>query len=161
MSKQSPTNTSIIAILNDVLAGELAAINQYFLHAKMCANWGFQRLASKIRLESIDEMRHAEALIDRILFLEGLPNVQKLGKVTIGETVKEQFEVDRALELEAIPRLNQGIETCRLAGDNGTRLLLETILKAEEEHLDWLDTQIELIRQIGLENYLAQQVNGG
>ena len=145
---ENDTAQAIIALLNDILAGELAAINQYFLHAKMCKNWGYHRLADLIRKESIDEMRHAEQLIDRILFLDGLPNVQKLGKILIGETVKEQFELDRGLEVEAIPRLNAAIETCRAAGDNGTRLMLEPILAAEEEHLDWLDTQLELINQI-------------
>lgn len=158
MHSAESADPTIIALLNEILASELAAINQYFLHAKMCANWGFTRLASQLRHESIDEMKHAEQLIDRILFLDGLPNVQKLGKITIGETVREQFEVDRQLELDAIPRLNAAIEACRVAGDNGTRLMLEPILRAEEEHLDWLDTQLELIRQTGLENYLAQQI---
>ena len=159
IAPESSSNATIVGLLNEILAGELAAINQYFLHAKMCGNWGFDRLASLIRKESIDEMRHAEQLIDRILYLDGLPNVQKLGKINIGETVKEQFELDRGLEVEAIPRLNTAIETCRAAGDNGTRLMLEPILAAEEEHLDWLDRQLELIRQVGLENYLAHNMH--
>lgn len=151
----------IIAALNEILAGELAAINQYFLHAKMCQNWGFQKLGAKIRLESIDEMKHADALIERILYLGGLPNVQKLGRIRIGETVPELLASDMGLEHEAIPRLNHAIALCTAQGDHGTRVLLDGILTSEEEHLDWLEAQQELIQQVGLPGYLAQQIFGG
>jgi len=153
------SNPKVIEVLNEVLTAELTAINQYFIHAKMLANWGYHRLASKVRLESIDEMKHADELIERILYLEGVPNMQRLWKVNVGETVPEQFACDKALEVAAIPRLNAGIEVCREAGDNGTRALLEAILISEEEHLDWLEAQLELIEGIGLENYLAQQIH--
>lgn len=156
---KTPPDRAIIALLNEVLTGELTAINQYFCHAKMCANWGFTRLAHKIRHESIDEMKHAEALIDRVLYLGGVPNLQRIGKINIGETVAEQLEVDLALEHEALPRLNAGIAACRDAGDNGTRALLEDILRSEEEHVDWLEAQLDLIAQVGLQNYLAQQMH--
>ena len=148
----------IIKTLNEVLTLELTAINQYFLHAEMCGDWGFTKLYKIIRAESIDEMKHAEKLIERILFLEGIPNVQRLGKITIGETVKEQFELDLALENRAIPVLNGGITQCRELGDNGTAALFEEILVDEERHVDWLESQLELMRQVGVENYLAQQV---
>ncbi|MFO0749441.1 MAG: bacterioferritin [Myxococcota bacterium] len=147
-----------IKLLNDVLTGELTAVNQYFLHARMCLNWGYHRLAEYIRKESVSEMVHAQKLIDRVLFLGGVPNVQRLGKINIGETVKEMIVLDLGVEHEAIPRLNAGIEQCRLAGDNGTRLLLEDILKSEEEHVEWLDAQLELMAQIGDANYLARQI---
>lgn len=156
-----PASPDIIKRLNEVLTLELTAINQYFLHAEMCGDWGFAKLYKVIRAESIDEMKHAEKLIERILFLDGLPNVQRLGKITIGETVKEQFELDLALEERAIPVLNAGIQQCRDEGDNGTRALFEGILVDEERHVDWLEAQLELIRQIGIENYLAQQVEQG
>ena len=153
-----PASPDIIKRLNEVLTLELTAINQYFLHAEMCGDWGFSKLYKVIRAESIDEMKHAEKLIERILFLDGLPNVQRLGKITIGETVKEQLELDLALEERAIPILNAGIQQCRDEGDNGTRALFEEILVDEERHVDWLESQLELMRQIGVENYLAQQV---
>lgn len=148
----------VIAVLNEILTGELTAINQYFLHAKMCKNWGFQKIGDKVYKESIDEMKHAALLTDRILFLEGLPNLQKLGKLRIGENVKEQLESDLALELEAIPRLRQAIELCYTANDHGTRDMLEKILVSEEEHTDWLETQLSVINDIGLQNYLTQQI---
>ena len=148
----------IIDLLNDVLTAELVAINQYFADAKMCENWGYERLAKRFRDESIDEMRDAENLIDRILYLDGVPNMQRLGPVKIGETVPEKLKVALDLEREAIDRLNKGIARCADAGDNGTRDILEEILEGEEEHADWLETQIELIRQIGEAHYLAQQV---
>ena len=151
-------NKKIVTLLNDVLTSELTAINQYFLHAKMCANWGYERLADKVRKESIDEMIHAEELIDRILYLGGVPNVQRLGKVTIGETVREQFELDLATEMTALKRLNTGIELCRAEGDNGTRVLLDKILSHEDEHVDWLEAQLDLIEQVGEQQYLAQQI---
>ena len=148
----------VIELLNDVLTGELTAINQYFLHAKMCENWGYKRLAAHVRDESIDEMKHAETLTDRILYLEGIPNLQRLSPLRIGETVPEQLGNDLAVEMAALQRLNDGIALCSRLGDNGTRELLEDILVEEENHVDWLETQIETIRQIGLENYLAQQL---
>ena len=156
MPKNPDKNT--IDLLHEVLTGELTAVNQYFLHARMCANWGYARLAEHIRKESIDEMKHAQELIDRILFLSGFPNVQRMGKVNVGETVKEQLTLDLALENQAHPRLNAGIEQLRLAGDNGSRLLLESILASEERHIDWLEAQLELIAQVGESNYLAQQM---
>jgi bacterioferritin len=148
----------IIEALNEVLEGELAAINQYFLHAKMCQNWGLMRMYGKMRAESIDEMKHADQLIDRILYLDGLPNVQRIGRVHIGENVPEMLQADKELEEAAIPRLNRAIELCRAAGDNGTRMLLESILASEEEHLDWLEAQIELLGRVGTQNYLAEQI---
>lgn len=151
-------DAKIIDSLNEILTGELTAINQYFLHAKMCQNWGYKRLAEHIRHESIDEMKHADKLIDRVLFLEGLPNVQRLGKVNVGQTVAEQFQNDLKLEIEAIPRLNKAIAECRQLGDNGTAELLEGILVSEEEHVDWLEAQLELMKQVGEAHYLAQQI---
>ena len=148
----------VIEILNDVLTAELTAINQYFVHAEMCENWGFDRLHDIIRKHSIGEMKHAEELIERVLFLEGVPNVQRLGKITIGENVPEMMKVDLALELDALPRLNKGIETCREVGDNNSRHLLEEILEEEEDHVDWLEAQIALLEQVGVQNYLAQQI---
>ena len=152
-------NPQVIEILNDVLTAELTAINQYFIHAKMCENWGYVRLGEYVRHESIDEMKHADQLIDRILFLEGLPNMQRLNPVRVGETVPEQFDLDLQLEYDAVKRLNDGIAACVAAGDNASRHLLEEILVSEEEHADWLEAQIELIRQIGEQNYLAQQLH--
>jgi bacterioferritin len=149
----------IIDILNEVLTSELTAINQYFVHAEMCDNWGYDRLHNEIRKHSIGEMKHAEELIERILFLEGVPNVQRLGKINIGETVPEQFNVDLALEMDAVKRLNAGIEACRVADDNNSRHLLEEILEDEEEHIDWIEAQIALIEQTGVQNYLAQQIH--
>ncbi|MEO8381066.1 MAG: bacterioferritin [Acidobacteriota bacterium] len=148
----------IIDILNEVLTSELTAINQYFVHGEMCENWGYARLHHVIRKHSIGEMKHAEELIERVLFLEGIPNVQRLGKINIGESVEEILKSDYALELEALPRLNQGIELCRELGDNNSRHLLEEILHEEEEHVDWLEAQASLIQQVGLQNYLAQQI---
>ncbi len=151
-------NKKVLELLNDVLSSELTAVNQYFLHAKMCRNWGYLRLAEIIRKESIDEMKHADELIERILYLEGLPNVQRLYKISVGETVPEQISLDRATEVEAITRLNKGIALCVEVGDNGSRELLEGILTSEEEHLDWLETQLNLISTLGAVDYLAQQL---
>ncbi len=148
----------IITLLNEILLGELTAINQYFLHAKMCKHWGYDRLHEKIYKESIDEMKHASLLADRILFLDGLPNFQKLGKLRIGENVLEMFNADLGLEDEAIPRLRAGIKLCYEAADHGTRDLLEKILVSEEEHADWLETQLHIIKDIGMEHYLAQHI---
>jgi bacterioferritin len=153
-------NADVINLLNNVLTGELTAVNQYFLHAKMCANWGYHRLAEHVRKESIDEMKHADKLIERILFLEGVPNVQRLGKINIGQKVAEQLKLDLALEMEAIPRLNDGIKLCRDNGDNGTEDLLVDILTSEEAHVDWLEAQLSQIAQVGEANYLAQQIKG-
>ena len=151
----------IIEILNEVLTAELTAINQYFVHGEMCENWGFERLHRVIRKHSIGEMKHAEEVIERVLFLEGVPNVQRLGKINIGEGVQEILTSDYALELEALPRLQQGIEVCRDLGDNNSRHLLEEILHDEEEHVDWLEAQMSLIEQVGLQNYLTQQIREG
>ena len=148
----------IIDVLNEVLTGELTAINQYFVHAKMCHNWGYSKLADHIRDESIDEMKHAETLVERVLYFDGVPNLQRLGPLRVGETVEEQFESDLQLEYAAVKRLNRAVELCVAKSDNGTREMLADILTAEEEHIDWLETQQETIRQIGLENYLAQQL---
>jgi len=148
----------VITTLNDILTAELTAINQYFIHARMCENWGYERLWKKLREESIGEMRHADRLIARILYLEGVPNVQRLGKVNVGQTVPEQLRLDLELERAAVIALNNGIERCRSLGDNGSRDLLESILVSEEEHIDWIEAQIELIRQAGEANYLAQQI---
>ena len=148
----------VIELLNEVLTAELTAINQYFVHGEMCENWGYQRLHHEIRKHSIGEMKHAEEVIERILFLEGVPNVQRLWKINIGETVPEQFKVDLALEIDAVKRLNAGIEACRAADDNNTRHLLEEILEDEEEHIDWIEAQIALIEQVGAQNYLSQQI---
>lgn len=153
-------NDRIIELLNEVLTAELTAVNQYFLHSKMCHNWGYERLADYVRHESIDEMRHADKVTDRVLFLEGVPNYQRYFPLRIGETVLEQFQADLQLEYTAIERLNSGIATAVELGDGGTRELLAEILVAEEEHADWLETQLEAIRQIGIENYLAQQLHG-
>ena len=148
----------VIEALNEVLTAELTAINQYFIHAKMSANWGYERRAEHLRNESIDEMKHAEQLIERILYFEGTPNMQRLFPVQVGESVEEQLRLDLGVEYEAVPRLNHGVALCVEVGDNGTRELLEDILVSEEEHVDWLETQLETIRQIGIENYLAQQL---
>jgi bacterioferritin len=150
----------IITLLNEVLTGELTAINQYFVHAKMAENWGYQRLYEHVKKESIEEMKHADELIERILFLEGVPNVQRLSKINIGQTVPEQLRLDLAVEMEAIPRLNQGIALCRDRGDNGTEDLLTRMLVSEEEHVDWLEAQLSQIAQMGESQYLAQQVRG-
>ena len=149
----------LIEALNEILTGELTAINQYFIHAKMCDNWGYQRLAHKVREESMGEMKHADELIERILYLEGVPNMQRLGKVRVGETVAEQLKLDLALELDAVKLINKTIELAVAVHDNGSRELLEEILTDEEEHVDWLEAQHELIRQVGIENYLAQQIH--
>ncbi len=152
-------DAEIIEVLNEVLTAELTAVNQYFLHGKLCGNWGYERLAEHSRHESIDEMKHAELVTDRIIYLDGFPNYQRYFPLRIGETVPEQFEADLALEVEAIDRLNRGIELAVAKSDNGTRELFADILVSEEEHVDWLETQLEAIRQIGLENYLAQQLH--
>jgi bacterioferritin len=150
---------AVLELLNEVLTSELTAVNQYFLHAKLCHHWGYERLAAKIRDESIDEMKHVETLADRILYLDGMPNFQRLFSVKIGETVPEQFELDLDVERESISRLNAGIARCVEVGDNGSRELLAHMLGDEEEHADWLETQLEAIKQIGVENYLTEQLH--
>ena len=152
-------NPKVIQLLNEVLAGELTAINQYFLHAKMCKDWGYEGLGKKIMHESIDEMKHADKIVERILFLEGVPNLQKLGKLNIGENVKEQLENDLAVEMTALDLLRRGIKLCFEEADVGSRELLEHILVDEEEHVDWLESQLHLISEVGYEGYLAEQVN--
>ncbi len=152
-------NEEVIAVLQDVLCAELTAVNQYFIHARMCENWRFKRLAEHTKKESIEEMQHAQKVIDRILYFDGQPNMQKYMKINVGRTVKEQFEYDLEVEYQAVPRLNRGIEVARDKGDNGTRALLEEILRDEEEHVDFLEAQIALMKSIGEENYLAQHLH--
>ncbi|MBI1899022.1 MAG: bacterioferritin [Acidobacteria bacterium] len=153
-------NEQVITLLNDVLKAELTAINQYFLHAEMAANWGYMRLAGITRKEAIEEMKHAEQLIERVLFLDGTPTMNELFPLRIGRNIKEHHENDLALEYEAVQRLNNGIRLCRDAGDNASRELLEKILVDEEEHVDFLEAQLGIIKEIGIENYLAQQIAG-
>ncbi len=149
----------VIEVLNAVLTSELTAINQYFIHHKMCENWGYERLAANKRKESIDEMKHADRVIERILFLDGVPNMQRLSPVRVGEDPVEQHRLDLALELDAVERLNQGIALCVAKGDNGSRELLESILKEEESGIDWLEAQLYLVSQLGAERYLAEQIH--
>jgi len=149
----------IIEALNEVLTAELTAINQYFIHAKMCENWGYQRLYKKKREESIGEMRDADALIERILYLDGTPNMQRLFPVGVGEDPVEQHKLDLAVEVAAIERLNNAIALCREKADNGTREMLEEILKGEEEGADWLEAQLHLVGEVGKEAYLAEMIN--
>jgi bacterioferritin len=149
----------VLELLNEVLTAELTAINQYFIHAKMCDNWGYRALAERNRHESIDEMKDAERVMERILYLDGVPNMQRMNAVMVGETVAEQFELDLELERNAIERYNRGVALAVAKGDNGTRHLLEHLLTGEEEHADWLESQIELVRQVGVENYLAQHIH--
>ena len=149
----------VIDLLNEVLKAELTAINQYFCHGEMCENWGYNKLASYIRKEAIDEMRHAEKLIERLLFLEGVPNMADMFPIKIGQDVKTQFENDLALELAALPRLNGAIDASVAAGDNGSRELFEKILVDEEEHVDWLEAQLGMIEQMGIGIYLAEQIH--
>ena len=149
---------AIIDLLNEVLTAELTAINQYFVDAKMCGNWGYERLAKRFHDESIDEMKDADQLIERILYFDGVPNLQRLSQVRVGETVSEKLTLALALEKQAIERLNGGIRQCTDADDHGTQELLEDILEGEEDHADWLETQLSLIDQIGDTHYLAQQV---
>jgi bacterioferritin len=148
----------LIELLNEVLTAELTAINQYFIHAKMCENWGYSKLAEHDREESIEEMKDADRVIERILDLGGVPNLQRLGSVRVGETVPEQLQLDLELELAAIERYNRGVAHAVAKGDNATRHLLEEQLTDEEEHASYLETQLELIRQMGVENYLTTQV---
>ena len=148
----------VIAHLNTILGNELIAINQYFLHAKMYKNWGLKALAKHEYHESIDEMKHADVLVDRILFLDGIPNLQDLGKLLVGENTEEMLQCDLKLENKAIPDLKEAIAHCESVRDYGTRDILQSILESEEEHVDWLETQLGLIKSIGLQNYLAENL---
>lgn len=152
-------NPEIVDILNDVLTAELTAINQYFLDAKMFDNWGFGRLGHRFRDASIDEMKDADEIIERILYLDGLPNLQRLGSVRIGETPNEKLSLALDLEREAIRRLNEGIARCAELSDHGSRELLVEILKGEEDHADWLETQLDAIARVGDQNYLTEQLH--
>ena len=152
-------NADVIEALNEVLTAELTAINQYFIHAKMCENWGYRRLAKKKREESLEEMHHADKVMERILYLEGTPNVQRLFPVGVGEDPIEQHKLDLALEVDAVERLNKAIALCRDKADSGSRELLEGILLNEEEGVDWLEAQLHLVKEVGKEAYLAEQIN--
>ena len=151
----------VIAFLNQVLKAELTAINQYFLHAEMCDNWGYYRLGKKVKKESIEEMVHAEKCMERILYLDGTPNMSDYFKINIGATVEQQFKNDLQLEYDAVKRLNDGIKLCTAQGDNASRDLAESILKDEEHHIDWLEAQLHAIGEMGISNYLAQQMGEG
>jgi bacterioferritin len=151
----------VLECLNTVLKAELTAINQYFLHAEMCENWGYEKLAKHTRKESIEEMRHAEILMERILYLDGTPNMSDYFKINVGANVEAQFKNDLQVEYDAVKRLNDGIVLCRDLKDDGSRELLKQILVDEEHHIDWLEAQLEIIKQMGLQNYLAQQIKNG
>lgn len=155
---KNTNNKEVIVALNTVLKGELTAINQYFLHAKMCKNWGYEKLHSIIHNHSIGEMKHAATITDRVLFLEGLPNLQSLGKLNIGENVPEQISSDLKLELEAVKTLKEAIKVCQDNDDHVTEELLQTILEDEENHINWLETQLRLVKSLGKELYLSKQV---
>ncbi|MCB9655733.1 MAG: bacterioferritin [Deltaproteobacteria bacterium] len=148
----------VIELLNSILTLELSAVNQYWIHARMCESWGYLRLWEKLRAESLGEMKHADALIARILHLEGIPNLQRYGKITIGETVLEQLKLDVEVERTSIRVLNEAISTCRTLDDNGTCVLLETLLQDSEGHVNWIEMQIEQIERLGEANYLTQQI---
>jgi bacterioferritin len=152
---------AVLTALNEILSGELTAINQYFLHSRMQRNWGFAKLAEHTYEESIDEMKHADRLIERILFLEGHPNLQRLYSLRIGENVEEQLTADLEVEHDAMARLRPAIRLMLDGGDTVSRLLLEDILKAEEDHVDYLETQLHLYRTLGPQDYLAQQIEAG
>jgi bacterioferritin len=151
-------NEKVIELLNQALKEELTAVSQYFLHAEMNENWGYGRIAKAVKKISIDEMKHAEAIIERILFLEGAPQMSELLPLKIGSTVKEQFENDLAAETAAVAMYNAAIKVCAEAGDGGTRALFRKLLADEEGHADWFETQLGLIQQVGAQNYLAQQL---
>jgi bacterioferritin len=152
-------DAEILKLLQEVLSAELTAINQYFIHARMLRNWRYMRLADHTEKESIGEMKHAQEAIDRILYFDGVPNMQKYMKINVGKTVPEMMKVDHSLELDAVKRLNRGIALATDKGDNGTRALFERILVSEEEHIDWIEAQLQQIKDIGAENYLAQQIS--
>jgi bacterioferritin len=153
------SDPEIIAALNEILTNELAAINQYFIHFRMLENWGYQRLAKKKREESIEEMKHADRVIARILYLDGVPNMQRMAPVRVGQEAIEMHRVDLELEMEAVERLNRTIALCTSKGDGGTRELVESLLKEEEDSVDWLETQLHLVGDIGRERYLAEQMH--
>ena len=148
----------VIQLLQAQLKNELTAINQYFVHYRMFKHWGFERMAKKEHEESIGEMKHAQEAMDRILYFDGIPNMQKYMKINVGKTVPEMMKLDHSLELDAVKRLNHGIALATQKGDNGTRALFERILVSEEEHIDWLEAQLQQIKDLGAENYLAQQI---
>ena len=148
----------VIAALNEALKEELTAINQYFLHAEMCENWRYSKLGDYIKKQSIDEMKHAEELIERILFLDATPNMTELMKLTVGRNVKEQMESDLKLEIDAVAMYNRAVQTARDEGDNASRELFERLLKDEEEHVDWLEAQVHQMQELGYERYLSQQI---
>ena len=150
-------DSKVIGYLNAVLRNELTAINQYFLHSRMFKDWGLERLGDKEYEESVDEMKHADSLIKRVLFLEGLPNLQDLGRLKIGEDVREILECDLKLEMDALPELKNAIAHCEDCGDYVSRELFESVLESEEEHVDWLETQLGLLDRMGLENYIQSQ----
>jgi bacterioferritin len=151
-------NAKVIEVLNQALKAELTAINQYFLHSEMCENWGYERLAKQIKKESIEEMVHAEKLMERLLFLDGTPNMSDYFKINIGATVEQQFRNDVQLEYDAVKRLNAGVKTCAEAGDNGSKMLLEQLLSDEEHHIDWLEAQLHAMAEMGVQNYLTEQL---
>jgi len=148
----------IIELLNKILTAELTVINQYFIHSKMCENWGYERLHHKVCERSMSEMKDAENLIEHILYLEGVPNMQRLGTVTVGETVPEQFKADLKAEMDMVKTLTDGINHCAKVGDFTTRHMLEDMVKDEDAHIDWIETQLDTIKQVGLENYLTEQI---
>jgi bacterioferritin len=152
-------DAQVLELLNAVLTAELTAVNQYFIHHKMCENWGYERLSKKKREESMGEMKDADEVIERILYLEGIPNMQRMNPVRVGEDPIEQHKLDLALEKDAIDRLNKGIALCVGKGDNGTRELLEKILVGEESGADWLESQLHIVGEIGKERYLAEQIH--
>jgi bacterioferritin len=151
-------NEQVINVLNQVLRKELTGINQYFIHAKMCQNWGYERLYKHIKEESVEEMKHAAEVIERILFLDGTPNLSAYDKIMVGSTVKQQLDNDLALEQGALAVLRPGIKTCLEASDDASRELLEDILVDEEKHVDWIEAQLHMIEEVGYQNYLAQQI---
>jgi bacterioferritin len=153
-------NPEILKVLQEVLSAELTAINQYFIHARMLRNWRYMRLADHTEKESIGEMKHAQEAMDRILYFDSIPNMQKYMKINVGKTVPEMMKLDLAVEHDAVKRLNRGIALATDKGDNGTRALFEKILVSEEEHIDWLEAQLQQIKDMGAENYLAQQIEG-
>ena len=148
----------VVNLLNKILTEELTVINQYFLHAKMCKNWGYDRLHHHVMDRALGEMKDATAIVDHILYLDGLPNMQRLGTVKIGETVSEQLKVDLDKEKAMVKLMTQGIEQCVKVGDYTTRHMLEDMVKDEEEHIDWIETQLETVKQVGLQNYLSEQI---
>lgn len=152
-------NPKVIETLNEALHEELVAINQYFLHAEMCENWHYKRLAGLIKKESIGEMKHAEMLIERILFLDGTPNLTSPIALTIGKSVREQVESDLKLEIDAVAMYNRAVETARQAGDNASRELFDRLLREEEEHVDFLEAQVHQMNELGYERYLSQQIS--